>query len=151
MKSKDYMQVCIEEAKKALKHGDIPVGAVIVRGGKIIAKAHNQKERKKCSVLHAEIIAIQKASRKLKNWHLDGCEIYVTLEPCSMCYSAIEQARISKICFGASAENQKSNIVNVFQNSYNNKIKILSGEREEECRTLLKQFFIDLRKSKRER
>ena len=144
-----FMQVCIQEAKKALKHKDIPVGAVIVKDNKIIARAHNQKEKKKCSILHAEMIAIQKASKRLKNWHLDGCEIYVTLEPCPMCYAAIEQARISKVYFGASADKKNSNIVNVFQNSYNNRVEFSAGHMEEECKELLKRFFVELRESKR--
>lgn len=149
MKEERFMQVCIAEAKKALRHGDIPVGAVIVKGNKVIAKAHNQKEKKKCSIFHAEIIAIQRASKKLKNWHLDGCEIYVTLEPCQMCLSAIEQSRISKVYYGASADNKNLNIVNVFQNIYNSRVEFSAGHMEGECKELLKTFFVRLRESKR--
>ena len=94
-----YMNLAIREAKKALKYNEVPVGAVIVKEGKIISKAHNKKETKKDVTKHAEIIAISKASKKLKNWRLDNCEIYVTMEPCMMCSGAIEQSRISAILF----------------------------------------------------
>ena len=100
MKMNDiYMQEAVKEAKKAYKNNEVPVGAVIVRNGKIIAKSYNQKENKKCAIYHAEIDAIKKATKKLKNWRLNGCVMYVTLEPCPMCASAIKQSRISKVLF----------------------------------------------------
>lgn len=93
------MELAIKQAKKAYKKGEVPVGAVIVKDGKIISKAYNLVEKKKNATLHAEIIAISKASKKLKNWRLIDCEMYVTLEPCSMCMSAIELSRIKKLYF----------------------------------------------------
>lgn len=94
-----FIQTVLKEAKKAYKQNEIPVGAIIVKNNKIIAKAHNMVERKKNATLHAELIAIKKASKKIKNWRLNDCEMYVTLEPCTMCMSAIELSRIKKIHF----------------------------------------------------
>ena len=96
----EFMQVALKEAKKAYKKLEIPVGAVIVKNGEIIAKAHNIKEEKKDTTKHAEIIAIQKASKKLESWRLNDCELYVTLEPCPMCAGAIIQSRIKKVYIG---------------------------------------------------
>lgn len=95
-----YMKVAIEEAKKALLEGEVPVGAVIVKNNKIVAKAHNQKEFFNCATKHAELLVIEKASKILKNWRLCDCEIYITLEPCPMCASAIKQSRINTIYYG---------------------------------------------------
>jgi tRNA(adenine34) deaminase len=100
-RSLQFMQVALNEAKKAFKKGEVPVGAVIVLNSKIIAKAHNKVESKNNATLHAEIIAINKASRKLRNWRLENCELYVTLKPCSMCNGAIEKSRIKKVFFAA--------------------------------------------------
>ncbi len=97
--NKKFMELAIKQAKKAYKKGEVPVGAVIVKDGKIISKAYNLVEKKKNATLHAEVIAISKASKKLKNWRLIDCEMYVTLEPCSMCMSAIELSRIKKLYF----------------------------------------------------
>lgn len=94
-----FMELAIKQAKKAYKKGEVPVGAVIVKDGKIISKAYNLVEKKKNATSHAEVIAISKASKKLKNWRLIDCEMYVTLEPCSMCMSAIELSRIKKLYF----------------------------------------------------
>ena len=97
----EYMNLAIKEAQKAYNKDEVPVGAVIVKDNKVIAKAHNLKEQKQCVTEHAEIIAIRKASRKLNTWHLDDCEMYITLEPCKMCCGAIEQARIKKVYYAA--------------------------------------------------
>ena len=96
-----FMQVAIIEAKKAYKKDEVPIGACIVKDGKVIAKAHNKTEKTQIATHHAEIIAINKACKKLKSWRLDGCEIYVTAEPCAMCAGAIANARIEKVYFGA--------------------------------------------------
>lgn len=96
----DYMDIAIEEARKAFIKGEIPVGAVIVKDGEIISQRHNLKEEKNLVTAHAEILAIQEASKKLDNWRLSGCDMYVTLEPCPMCASAIAQSRISKLYIG---------------------------------------------------
>ena len=96
----DYMKIAIEEAKKAYNKGEVPVGVVIVKDGEIISRQHNLKEERKLTTGHAEILAIEEASRLLDNWRLSGCEMYVTLEPCPMCASAIAQSRISKLFIG---------------------------------------------------
>ena len=96
-----FMIEAIKEANKSLEINEVPVGAVIVKNGKIISRGHNIKEKKQSSLAHAEIIAIEKATRKVKNWRLIDCDIYVTLEPCPMCASAIKQSRIKKIYYGA--------------------------------------------------
>ena len=97
----DFMQVAIEQAKVAARKGEVPVGCVIVRNGKIIAKGCNQRERKKNSLWHAEMVAINRACRKLHTWRLDDCEMYVTLEPCQMCQGAIVNARLKCVYVGA--------------------------------------------------
>ena len=99
-----FMQEAIKEAKKAYKKLEVPVGAVIVKNGEIVAKAHNLKETKFDTTKHAEILAIQKASKKLKSWRLIDCEMYITLEPCTMCAGAIINSRIEKIYIGAMEE-----------------------------------------------
>lgn len=93
------MELAIKQAEKASKKNEVPVGAVIVKDGKVISKAHNLVEKKKNAISHAEILAISKATKKIKNWRLNGCEMYVTLEPCSMCISAIELSRIKRVYF----------------------------------------------------
>lgn len=94
-----FMNLALKEAKKASKKGDVPVGAVIVKKGKVIAKAHNMIERKKSAIMHAEILALIRASKKIKNWRLYDCDMFVTLEPCEMCSSAIQLSRINKVYF----------------------------------------------------
>lgn len=96
----DYMKIAIEEAEKAFNKGEVPVGVVIVKNGEVIACQHNLKEEKMLTIAHAEILAIEEASKKLNNWRLSGCEMYVTLEPCPMCAAAIAQSRISKLFIG---------------------------------------------------
>lgn len=102
---KKYMEIALREAEKAYNTGEVPVGAVIIKDNKVIAKAHNMVEKKKNSIMHAEIIAISKASKKLKNWRLIDCEMYVTLEPCLMCKSAIELCRLKKVYYSTSKTN----------------------------------------------
>lgn len=139
-----YMKLALKEAEKSYKKGDVPVGAVIVKNGKIIAKAHNKKETKQISTKHAEIIAIEKACKKMRSWHLDGCELYVTLEPCLMCSGAIIQSRISKLIYGTNSEKFGfvESLDQVLTNKKNNhKVKIIKGICEEESRQLLKKFF----------
>ena len=129
-----YMNIAIKLAKKAYKKGEIPVGAVIVKNGKIISKAYNKKEKLKDCTKHAEIIAIQKASKKLKNWRLTDCEIYITMEPCMMCSGAIEQSRISKIIYAV--ENPNFGYSNKIQN-----VEIIKGLCEEKCKKMIQDFF----------
>ena len=129
-----YMKIAINEAKKALKYNEVPVGAVIVKDDRIISKAHNIKEKKKDAIKHAEIIAISKACKKLKNWRLDDCIIYTTMEPCMMCCGAIQQSRIKKIVYGTSNENYG------YTRELND-VKIISKICENECRELVQSFF----------
>ena len=136
MDSKYYMQVAIAEARKSLKYGDVPVGAVIVYNGKIISKAHNQKEKKKMSTAHAEILSINKASKKLKNFRLSDCEIYVTKEPCLMCMGALLSCRIKKITFGAYDPRFGTKEL-AENNKFNHKCEIEGGVMEDECKNLL--------------
>lgn len=100
-KHQKYMDLAYQEAIKAFKKDEVPVGAILVKNDRIIAKAHNLKERKQLATKHAEIVVIEKASKKLRNWHLDECSLYVTLEPCAMCAGAIMQSRIKEVIYGA--------------------------------------------------
>lgn len=104
------MNLAIKESMKALKKGEMPVGAIIVKDGRIISRGYNKKEKSKCALNHAELIAIRKACKKINNWRLEGCTMYVTLEPCNMCMGAIIECRIKKIVCGV--ENRKSNKYN---------------------------------------
>ena len=145
------MQEAIKEAKKASKKLEVPVGCIIVKDEKIIARAHNQKETKTDTTKHAEIIAIQKASKKLEAWRLLDCEMYVTLEPCSMCAGAIIQARIKKVYIGAMDEKTGAcgSVLNLLQDyPFNHKVEIETGIEKEECEKILKEFFKKLRQKK---
>ena len=139
-----YMELALNEAYKSYKKGDVPVGAVIVNNGKIIAKAHNLKEKKHNPLMHAEIIAINKASKRLKRWRLDDCELYVTMEPCMMCTGAIIQSRIKKIYY--SIENHDFGALkNISQDKkYNIVIDNTMGTNE--SLNMLKKFFEERRK-----
>ena len=143
-----YMKIALNEAEKAYKNGDVPVGAVIVKNNKIISKAYNKKEKNKVSVYHAEILAIIKACKKLKTWRLDGCSLYVTLEPCLMCSGAIIQSRISKLYFAT--ENEKfgyiSSIDSLLNKKNNHKVEIEEGLCKKQAQTLLVKFFKNKRK-----
>lgn len=97
----DFMQEAISQAQIAKQHGEVPIGCVIVKDGKIIAKGYNQRERKRNCLWHAEVVALNRACRKLKSWRLNDCEMYVTLEPCQMCMGAILNARLKKVYYGA--------------------------------------------------
>ena len=149
-----YMKQALKEAEKAYQKLEVPVGAVIVKDGKIIARAHNQKETKTDTTKHAEILAIQKASKKLESWRLLDCEMYVTLEPCTMCAGAIINSRIKKIYIGASDEKTGAvgSVLNLFDDyKFNHKPEYEKGILEQECSEILKRFFKDLRKSKKDK
>lgn len=146
------MKKALKEAKKAYDKLEVPVGAVIVKEGKIIARAHNLKETKYDTTKHAEILAIQKASKKLNNWRLIDCDMYVTLEPCSMCAGAIINSRIRKVYIGALDEKTGAagSVLNLFEDyTFNHKVEIEKGIMQEECETMLKNFFKMLRKIKK--
>lgn len=147
-----FMKEALKEAKKAYNKLEVPVGAVIVKDGKIIARAHNIKEEKKDTTKHAEILAISKASKKLNSWRLTDCEMYVTLEPCSMCAGALIQSRIRKIYIGTMDEKTGAcgSVLNLLEDyTFNHKVEIETNLLQEECETLLKQFFKELRKIKK--
>ena len=146
-----FMKEALKEAKKAYNKLEIPVGAVIVKNDKIIARAHNIKEEKKDTTKHAEIIAIQKASKKLETWRLNDCEMYVTLEPCAMCAGAIIQARLKKVYIGTMDEKTGAcgSILNLFKDyKFNHIVELETGILQEECEKILKNFFKELRELK---
>ena len=139
-----WMQEALKEAKKAYGKLEIPVGAVIVKKGKIISRAHNLKETKKTAIAHAEILAIRKANKKLNNWRLLDCDIYVTLEPCDMCMGAIISSRIKNIYIGTLDPKKKQEIdIENYKKEYGVNIKI--GIMQKESEYILKDFFKKLR------
>lgn len=145
----DYMKVALREATKAYKKGEVPVGAVIVYQDKIIAKAHNLREHKNSVFAHAEAIAIAKANKHFKCFHLEGCTLYITLEPCPMCAGAIVQSRISKVVYGAPETKGgcAGSFINLLDMKFQApKIELTKGILEEECASLMKAFFIEIRK-----
>ena len=147
-----FMKEALKEAKKAYDKLEIPVGAVIVKDGKIIARAHNQKETKCDTTNHAEILAIQKASKKLNSWRLIDCEMYVTLEPCSMCAGAIINSRIKKVYIGTMDEKTGAvgSVFNLFNDyTFNHKVEYETGILKNECEEIIKRFFKELRKIKK--
>lgn len=149
-----YMKQALKEAEKAYKKLEVPVGAVIVKDGKIIARAHNQKETRTDTTKHAEILAIQKASKKLESWRLIDCEMYVTLEPCSMCAGAMINSRIKKVYIGTCDEKTGAagSVLNLFEDyKFNHKVEIEKGIMQEDCEKILKDFFKMLRKIKKQK
>ena len=146
-----FMKEALKEAKKAYDKEEIPVGAVIVRDDKIIARGHNIKELKKDTTKHAEIIAIQKASKKMDAWRLEGCTLYVTLEPCAMCAGALIQSRIKKVVIGTMDKKTGAcgSVLNLLEDyKFNHQVEIETGIMETECREILQHFFKELRKKK---
>ena len=143
MKMKEYMQLAYNEALKAYKKGDVPIGAIIIKNNKVIAKSYNKKEKKNNAILHAELDVINKACKKLKTWHLEECILYTTLEPCLMCMGAIVQSRINEIYYAT--KNNNFGEINIIK-KYNKQIKINSGLLEKESSELLKKFFQEKRK-----
>jgi len=145
MSNEELMKICINEAKKCYKSNDVPVGAIIVKDGKVIAKAHNQREKCSKTCAHAEILAIEQSNKKLHSSRLDGFDIYVTKEPCLMCMGAILSARIRKIYFGAEDKRFGTKDLAV-DNNFNHKCEIEGGILKTECEELLTNFFRSLRK-----
>ncbi|MBQ5444718.1 MAG: nucleoside deaminase [Erysipelotrichaceae bacterium] len=143
MESK-FMKAAYREAEKAFEEDEVPVGCVIVKEGKIIARAHNRKEKKNSAIFHAEIECINKATRKLDNWNLKDCEMYVTLEPCLMCTGAAVNSRIDRIVFGCRDPKGGALVSNVeFRkiSGLNHYPEIEEGILAEECSQILKEFF----------
>lgn len=142
-----FMFEAIKEAKIAFTEGEVPVGAVIVKDGEIIARGHNMREQKQNALSHAETEAIALACRKLGSWRLDGCELYVTLEPCPMCTGAIINSRIKTVVFGAfdSSAGCIDSVINLCDYPLGSKPEIYAGICEDECKSLLQEFFKKLR------
>lgn len=144
-----FMHLALKEAQKAYEKEEVPIGAVIVKDDKVIAKAHNLREVKKQATAHAEILAIEKACKKLDAWRLEECDMYVTLEPCPMCAGAIMNARIKNVYIGAKEPRSGAagSKINLFEDGiYNHKVNYFFGIMEEECQKIMKDFFKELRK-----
>lgn len=144
-----YMKEALKQAKKAYALGEVPIGCVIVHGGKIIGRGYNRRNTDKNTLSHAEITAINKASKKIGDWRLEECTLYVTLEPCQMCAGAIVQARIPEVVMGcmnpkAGCAGSVLNILDMPQ--FNHQVAVTRGVLEQECSDMLKTFFTELRK-----
>ncbi len=151
MKTDEYfMRLALKEAQKAYSIGEVPIGCVIVKDDKVIARGYNKREKLNSSLAHAEIIAINKASKKLDSWRLEGCKMYITLEPCIMCGGAIIQSRIDEVIYGAK-DNRfgvHDSITNIFNLKFNHQVSIKNKVLEEECSNIISDFFKKLRESK---
>lgn len=139
-----YIKECLKEAKKALEKDEVPIGCLIVSEGRIIGRAHNQKEILKDPTAHAEMIAITQAASYLDNWRLEGVDVYVTVEPCLMCAAALVQARVKRIIYGVNDPKAGGcgsifNIVN--EKRLNHQIELISGILKEDCQAILQEFF----------
>ena len=144
---KKFMKTALDYAQKAFDLGEVPVGAVIVKNGEIIGTGYNMRETKQNALSHAEIEAINNACKTLGTWRLDGCEMYVTLEPCPMCTGAIINARIKTVIFGAfdSKMGSMDSVINLCDYPFNHKPEIYAGICEDECKEILQKFFQNLR------
>lgn len=147
-----YMKEAIRQAKKAYKMEEVPIGCVIVYDGKIIGRGYNRRTTDKNPLAHAELLAIKKASKKMGDWRLEDCTLYVTLEPCQMCSGAIVQARVKRVVIGCM--NPKAgcagSILNLLQvERFNHQVEIEKGVLEEECSQMMKTFFKELREKRK--
>ena len=145
-----FMEIAIKQAQKAEKLNEVPIGAIVVLNGKVLAKAYNKRNSTKIATHHAEILAIEKACKKLGDWRLENAEIYVTLEPCPMCAGAIANARIKKLVFGAlDTSGSNSNLLSeiLTDTRLNHKVEVVGGVLEAECKKLLTNFFKNKRKN----
>ncbi|MCE5091185.1 nucleoside deaminase [Staphylococcus devriesei] len=146
-----YMKLAIAEAKKAQRLGEVPIGAIIVKNDEVIARAHNLRETAQQPTAHAEHIAIERAAKEVGSWRLEGCTLYVTLEPCVMCSGAIVMSRIPRVVFGAMDPKGgcSGSLMNLVEEPrFNHRATVVSGILEKECGDLLRQFFRDLRARK---
>jgi len=142
--SEKFMKCALKQASVAMAKDEVPIGAVIVKDGKVLARAHNLRQTKRLATAHAEIIAIERACKKIGDWRLNGCEMYVTLEPCAMCAGAIANARISKLYFGAYEKKGGAcgSVHNVLEHSgLNSNTEVHGGVLEGSCSELIKKFF----------
>lgn len=143
MEQNKFMKYAIKEAKKAINEEEIPIGAVIVKDNKVIARAYNKKEQKKDPTMHAEVIVIKKACKKIGDWRLNACSLYVTMEPCLMCTGAIIESRIKRVICGIKNEKYHEDVEKIFKD---NGITVQYGILEDEALLLMKTFFINERK-----
>ena len=148
MNDEYYMRIALDMAMKDFKKDDVPVGAIIVYGDKVIARSYNTKNIRNCAINHAEILAIEKACSKLHSWHLENCTLYVTMEPCLMCCGAILQARIGRVVYGTDCAkfgyvHSISEVLNSKKN--NHSVIVSSGVLKDECSSILKEFFSNKR------
>ena len=151
MEHTKYMMIALNEAKKAYQIDEVPIGAIVVKDGKVISKAHNLREQEQSATAHAEVLAIEKACKKLDSWRLDGCVLYVTLEPCTMCIGASILARVDGIVYGAK-DPKGGSLGSLYDISlikgFNHYPWVVSGVCEEESSVLLKEFFRNKRINK---
>jgi len=148
MLHQDWMQVALRQAQMAFEQGEVPIGAVIVHNGQVIAVAHNEREQKNDPTAHAEILVIQRAAKVLGRWRLTDATLYVTLEPCPMCAGAIMQSRIKQLVYGAMdlKGGATGSVMNVLDYTlWNHRVDVVAGVLEEECKDILKLFFKRLR------
>jgi len=147
------MKLALDEAEKALELCEIPIGAVIVKNGEVISKAHNMRETDKNALYHAEILAIHKACENLNTWRLSDCDMYVTLEPCHMCIGAIIQAKIKNLYYGA-YDKKGGAVFSIDEIPKNDRLchrpECFGGIMEDECSSILREFFENLRRTKKE-
>lgn len=149
-----YMKAALKQAQKAYNIGEVPIGCVIVHQDKIIGRGYNRRNTDKNTLSHAEIIAVNKASKKIGDWRLEGCVMYVTLEPCQMCAGAIVQSRMDKVVIGSMSPKAgcAGSILNILQNpEFNHQVEIVIGVLEEKCSHLLSDFFVNLRRKNKSR
>ncbi|WP_377887180.1 tRNA adenosine(34) deaminase TadA [Alkalihalobacillus sp. R86527] len=150
---RDFMEKAIEEAKKAEKIGEVPIGAVIVKDNEVIASAYNLRETEQRSVAHAELLAIDEACKVTGSWRLTGCTLYVTLEPCAMCSGAIVLSRVERVVYGASDPKGgcAGTLMNLLDDArFNHQAEISRGVMKEECGSMLSSFFRALREQRKE-
>jgi len=150
-----YMRQALKQAKKAYALGEVPIGCVVVYENKIIGRGYNRRNTDKNTLSHAEITAINKASKKIGDWRLEGCTLYVTLEPCQMCAGACVQARVDRVVIGSMSPKSgcAGSVLNILQmEQFNHQVEIMSGVLEQECSSMLSEFFVQLRiKNKKEK
>lgn len=149
-----FMKEAIRQAQKAGAIGDVPIGCVIVHEGQIIARGYNKRNKEKTVLAHAELLAMRKACKKIGDWRLEECTMYITLEPCQMCAGAIVQARIPKVVIGSM--NAKAgcagSVLNILEmDQFNHQCEVVRGVLEEECSTMLSAFFQELRRIQKEK
>lgn len=148
MLHQDWMHIALRQAQMAFEQGEVPIGAVIVHNGQVIALAHNEREQKNDPTAHAEVLAIQRAAKVLESWRLTDATVYVTLEPCPMCAGAIMQSRIKQLVYGAMdlKGGATGSVMNVLDYTlWNHKVDVVAGVLEDECSDILKLFFKRLR------